>query len=145
LFIFSQTVSSARSQTTAGSFRLGFVKSFDDYGDSIWLAKTPKEDRIESNAVARLGYGGLGRININGRDIELKAFKQYLPDTNFKVGRGGYQIWKGVGTVVRLDYLFTWLCPPNTESCEVFYYIGILDVTYKGRRRNVEINGFGGS
>jgi hypothetical protein len=66
----------------------------------------------------------LGVINIDGRDIELKLIKGNLPDKNFKVGRGGYQIWKGRKTTVRLDYIFTWLCPPKDEHCKVYYYKG---------------------
>ena len=77
------------------TFRLGFVKSFDDGGDSIWLANTKKKDRIDSKAIAVFGNSLTGKININGRDVELKSVKDYLPDKNFKVGRGGYEILKG--------------------------------------------------
>lgn len=92
-----------------------------------------------------LAYGGLGKINIDRRDIELKMIKDFLPDKDSKVGRGGYQIWKGKNTTVRLDYVFTWLCPPESESCEVYHYKGVLDINYNGKRRKVNIVGFGGS
>jgi hypothetical protein len=122
LLFLTQTVPSVKSQTSQNSFRLGFVKSFDDYGDSIWLANTKEKYRVDNKAIAILGYGGSGVINVNGSDIELKLVKSDLPDKNFKVGRGGYQIWKGTNTTVRLDYVFTWLCPSESESCEVYYY-----------------------
>jgi hypothetical protein len=68
-----------------------------------------------------------------------------MPENNYKVGRGGYQIWKGRDITVRLDYFFTWLCPPQDEQCEVYYYKGVLGINYKGIQRKVNITGFGGS
>jgi len=145
LLISTQTVLLVKGQNARNSFKLGFIKSFDDSGDSIWLANTKKKDRVDTKAIAIFGYSGLGKINIDGRDIELKQFKSYLPDKNFKVGRGGYQIWKGENTTVRLDYVFTWLCPPKYESCEVYYYKGVLDISHNRKRRKVNITAFGGS
>lgn len=48
-------------------------------------------------------------------------------------------------TKVRLDYVFTWLCPPENDNCSVYYYRGTLSVTYKGLRRRIRIVGTGGS
>ena len=136
----------AQSIVGQQSFTLGFVKGgIDEAGDSIWLANTKKIDRIDSKAIAVFGFGGSGTININGRDVKLKLWKAHLPDESFKVGRGGYQIWKGESTTVRLDYTFTWLCPPDDEQCEVYYYKGILDIIHEGKQRKVDITGFGGS
>ena len=129
------------------TFKLGFVSTFKDSGDSIWLANSQKKDRINNKAIARLGDvdGGLGKININGRDIELKSIKCFSPDRNYKVGRGGYEIWKGKGVTARLDYIWTWLCPPENDNCEIYRYKGILDVKYKGFQRKVKVIGVGGS
>ncbi len=135
------------AQTILGqkSFKLGFVRVFDDNGDSIWLANTKKKDRIDSRAVARFGYQTKGKINVNGRDLNLRHVSGNLPDKNFKIGRGGYDIWKGKNITVRIDYVFTWLCPPKDEQCEVYYYKGVLRITYGGKTRKVNINGYGGS
>lgn len=94
IFLTIGFVQNAFSQKT---FRLGFVKEYDFAGDSIWLANTKQKDQVNSKAIAVLGngYERAGVINLNGRDTELKMAKDYLPDKNFKVGRGGYQIWKG--------------------------------------------------
>jgi hypothetical protein len=92
-----------------------------------------------------LGYDGTGTINIGGQDVELSLAGQKLPDSNFKVGRGGHQIWKGKETVVRLDYVFTWLCPATQENCSVYYYKGLLDVSHNKKRRKINVVGFGGS
>lgn len=129
-------------------FRLGFVPSFDEDGDTIWLANTKKRDRTDSKAIVRFGNFGKspsGKINIDGRDIVLKFVNEFSPDRNFKVGRGGYQIWKVRNATVRLDYVFTWLCPPKYENCEVYYYKGFLEVKYKKLRRKVNVIGYGGS
>ena len=139
------TICFAQNAFAQKSFRIGFVKKYDFSGDSIWLANTKKKDRVDSKSIAVFSYNSLGTININGRDIDLKLVKDNLPDKNFKIGRGGYQIWKGKNTTVRLDYIFTWLCPPKDEQCEVYYYKGVLDVNYNGKRRKVNIVGFGGS
>lgn len=151
LLFLTQTAPPTKSQTTPKSFRLGFIKDLElaesSYGaaDSIWLANTKKKDRVGSKAIAILGYASFGAINIEGRDIELKLVNGDLPDKNFKVGRGGYQIWKGKKITVRLDYIYTWICPQNQENCSVYYYKGVLDINYKGKRRKVNITGFGGS
>ena len=145
ILIIILTICFAQNTFAQNTFRLGFVKSFDDNGDSIWLVNTKKKDRTESKAIVILGNTGTGKVNINGRDIELKMTKDNLPDKNFKVSRGGYQIWKGKDITIRLDYIFTWLCPPKDEQCEVYYYKGILDINYDGKRRKVNIVGFGGS
>ena len=84
-----------------------------------------------------MGYPGFGTVNIDGCDIELKRVGGDLPESNFAVGRGGHQVWKGKNTILRMDYVFTWLCPEDQENCEVYYYKGILDVTYKKTQRKV--------
>lgn len=145
ILIIISTIGSAQISFAQKTFRLGFVESFNDNGDLTWLANTKKKDRIDSKAVAIFGYGGAGKINVNGRDIDLKQSGGYLADKNFTVGRGGYEIWKGKNITVRLDYIYTWLCPPKDEQCEVYYYKGVLDIDYSGRRRKVNIAGFGGS
>jgi len=145
ILIIILTICVAQNIFAQKTFRLGFVKSFDDNGDSIWLADTKKKDRIDSKAVAIFGYSGTGKININGRDISLKNSGGYLADKNFKVGRGGYETWKGKNITIRLDYIYTWLCPQNQENCSVYYYKGVLDINYNGKRRKVNIVGFGGS
>ena len=143
--IFTQMILSVKGQNVQSSFKFGFVKEFDFSDDSIWLANTKKKDRVDSKSIAILGYNGLGTININGRDTDLKLTSDNLPEKNFKIGQGGYQTWKGRNVTVRLDYIFTWLCPPKDEQCEVYYYKGILDISYKGKRKKVNITGFGGS
>ncbi len=145
LSVFMQTTLAVNGQTARNSFRFGFVKEFDFNGDSIWLANTRKKNRVDNKVIAALGYHSLGKININGHDIELKLTGDNLPDKNFKVGRGGYQTWKGKNVDIRLNYIFTWLCAPKDEQCEVYYYRGVLDVNYKGKRRRVNVTGFGGS
>lgn len=128
------------------NFKLRRVKgSISDDCDSIWISTTKKKDRKDINAIAMFGYSGNGVINVNGRDIKLRQVQDNLPDKNFKVGRGGYQIWKGKNISVRLDYVFTWLCPPKDEQCEVYYYKGVFDVHYGGERRKFRVVGFGGS
>jgi hypothetical protein len=144
-FLFlTQFVPSIKSQTGVKSFRLGFVKNSGEFGDQIWLANTKEKDQIAKKVIAILGNNFTGIININGRDIKLKCVKDYLPIKSYKVGRGGYQIWKGKNIKVQLNYVFTWLCPPKDEQCEVYYYKGVLDIHYKGKRRKVNITAFGG-
>jgi hypothetical protein len=149
LFLLFQLHTQATGQTVQNNLKLGFVKSYKNFdkgaGDSIWPANTKKSHRVANKAIVLLRADGIGIININGKDVDLKMIKYYLPDRNFKVGKGGYQIWRGKNITLRLDYIFTWLCPPKDEQCEVYYYKGVLDVNYEGRRRKVNITAFGGS
>jgi hypothetical protein len=139
LLFISQLQITASGQTIQNNLRFGFVKNYKSYyqeaGDSIWLANTKKSNRVASKTIAFLRADGVGKINLNGRDIDLKMTKDYLPDKNFKVGRGGYQIWKGKNIVLRLDYIFTRLCQPKDEQCEVYYYRGTMVVNYKSKQR----------
>jgi hypothetical protein len=127
-------------------FKVGHVRGpIDGDGDSIWLSTTKKRDRIYNNAIAIFGYDGSGVINVDGRDIKLRQIEGGLPDKNFKVGQSGHETWKGKNISVRLDYIFTWLCPPQNENCEVYYYKGALDINYRGRHRKIKVVGYGGS
>ena len=92
-----------------------------------------------------LDASGAGLINIDGRDLQVRQTRGILPDRNYKLGRGGHQIWKGKETSLRLDYVFTWLCPPRDEACEVYHYKGTLDVNHRGQRRRFSVVGIGGS
>jgi hypothetical protein len=139
------TICFAQNTFAQKTFKLGFVKKYDFSGDSIWLANAKKKDRVDSKSIAIFSYNGLGTININGRDIDLKQTGGYLADKNFKVGRGGYETLKGRNIKIRLDYVYTWLCPRNQENCSVYYYKGVLDINYNGKRRKVDVVGFGGS
>ena len=111
----------------------------------IFLRNIGKGAMHEENAIMQTGQYCSQRIKINGRAIALRTAKGFLPDRNWKVGRGGYEVFKGGNTTVRLTYVFTWLCPPDNENCEVYYYKGILDIRYKGFRKKVNVVGFGGS
>ncbi len=145
ILVIFLTLSFAQNAFAQKSFKIGFIQG--EYGigcgDQIWLATNKKQSQNEEVIFNTCLQQGL--ININGSDVELKSFKDYLPDKNFKVGRGGYQIWKGKNITVRLDYIITRLCPSNQESCSVYYYKGILEVNYNEKRRIVNIAGFGGS
>ena len=143
--VFTLMSLSVRGQAVRDTFKFGFVKEHDFAGDLIWLANTREKDRIAAKSIAIFSYNGLGTININGRDIELKQTDGYLADKNFKVGRGGYEVWRGNNITVRLNQTYTWLCPQKQENCSVYYYKGVLDVNYQGKRRRVNVNGFGGS
>jgi hypothetical protein len=147
LLFITQTVSIASSQTVRNCFEFGYVKSdYDWTGESIWLANSKRKDRVASKSVAALGASGSGKININGNDSDLKLVKYWLPRSNNKAGRGGYQIWKGSEVLVRIDYIFTKVCLPGDEDeCLVYSYKGVMDVTYKGRRKKVKIRGLGSS
>ncbi|QQS43056.1 MAG: hypothetical protein IPM63_09045 [Acidobacteriota bacterium] len=114
-------------------------------GDLIWLAGTKDQDRSDKLAVAVLDPELVGRININGQDIEFKVTKDQLPDENFVVGKGGHQVWKGDGLIADFNYVFTWLCEPDDEGCEVYHFKGNLKLEFKGEEGNFEVVGFGGS
>ena len=124
--------------------QLGYLGKGDCL-DWTFFEPTPRRQmKIGSRSILQTGQCKQ-RIKINGREIELTSVKTYLPDRNWKVGHGGYELLKGKDTTVRLDYVFTWLCPPKDENCEVYYYRGILDIAHKGIKRRLKVVGTGGS
>ncbi len=145
ILIIFLTISFSQNAFAQQTFKVGFIEGEYNVGcgDQIWLATNKKQSQDEEVIFNTCSSKGL--ININGRDVELKRSGGYLADKNFKVGRGGYEIWKSKNITVRLDYIFTWLCPPKDEQCEVYKYKGILDINYNGKRRKVNVVGFGGT
>lgn len=136
----------AGSQVIQSGFEFGYVKTDYDWGgESVWLANTKMTDRVSNKSIASLHGDGSGKVNINGNDVDLKLVKYYSADNNEKIGRGGYQIWKGDGVRLRNDYIITRLCSAGDEDCIVYYYKGTMNITYHGKRRKVKITGFGGS
>jgi hypothetical protein len=136
----------AQSRVPQKTFRLGFVtRTVEDDGEWVWLATTPKKERTVGKTILILGYGGYGMINVDGRNIRLKQVEKKTSADEFKVGKGGREFWIGEGISVRLDYVYTWLCPPADENCEVYHYKGMLAIKYKGISRKVGIVGMGGS
>lgn len=129
------------------NFEFGFVKNdYDLAGEAVWAADAKKEDRIHSKSIASLRAEGIGKVNINGDDIDLKAIKHFLPRRNQRVGRGGYQIWKGRATTLRIDYIFTEKCPiGGDDECFTYHYRGVMTVTHRGKVRKIKIRGFGSS
>ncbi|CAN5233708.1 hypothetical protein BH10ACI1_BH10ACI1_04900 [soil metagenome] len=145
LLIIFITIGFAQSISAQRNIKIGYIRGEYNIGcgDQVWLATNKKKNQDKEVIFNSCDSEGL--INLNGRDLELKRAGGYLDDKNFKVGRGGYEVWKGKNITVRLNYIFTWLCPPKDEQCEVYYYKGILDINYNGKYRKVNIVGFGGS
>lgn len=127
-----------------GSFRIGRLPN-GDCNDWAFFSGTARKQMNTDRAILQTGDNCNQRIRINDREIGLTTVKQELPDRNWKVGRGGYEVLKGKDIKVRLDYIFTWLCPSQDENCEVYYYRGTVDITYKGEHRRLKIVGMGGS
>ncbi len=145
LLLLSLIVGCVTVSTLAQSrVKLGYLGE-SDCSDWTFLSNTSKRSMREEKAVLQTGHRCSQSIKINGRKIALTTSKTYLPERNWKVGRGGYDVWRGRDTIVRLDYVFTWRCPPENDNCEVYYYRGVLDIQYKGLRRRLNVVGTGGS
>lgn len=76
-------------------------------------------------------------MNIDGKDTKLTRIKSTEnEDEDHAIGRRYYEEYSAKGLKVRIDYLTTWVCPPDHESCEVTEYEITITVT-KGKDSKV--------
>jgi hypothetical protein len=69
-------------------------------------------------------------MNINGKDVKLTRVKSTEnEDDEYKIGRRYYEEYSAKGIKVRIDYLTTWICPPEDEGCEVTKFDITITVT----------------
>ncbi len=82
-------------------------------------------------------FGNDAWMNINGKDTKLTRVKSTEnDDDDYKVGRRYYEEYSAKGLTVRVEYLTTWVCPPDDEACEVAKYDITITVT-KGEESKI--------
>lgn len=75
-------------------FRLGYLQEAD-CSEWTFFAGTSQKAMREEKTILQTGHRCSQRIKINGREIPLTTVNGDLPEANWKVGRGGYEILKG--------------------------------------------------
>jgi hypothetical protein len=78
-------------------------------------------------------------MNIDGVDTDLKLIAEQ--GRLLKVGDVLDREFKSGDISVRVHYKATWVCPKDSESCEVTEYSAIFDVSKGSRRQRVQASG----
>lgn len=74
-------------------------------------------------------------MNINGRDTKLKLVKTSAKEDDlYEVGSRFYEEYEAPGVKVRIDYVTTWVCPPDDEQCDHIKHDATITVT-KGKSK----------
>jgi len=86
-----------------------------------------------------------GRMNIDGRDVDLKMVESDEPNRELKVGEHFSKTYTGGNLNVRIDFVVAGLCDPKDEGCEVIYYCdATITVDRNGAKQQVKTRGLGG-
>ena len=83
-------------------------------------------------------------MNLNGHDTLFNFVR--TTDTQKQPRNGDRsQYWYSSGSIsVEVDYAVTGVCPPDDESCEVFYYRAMIRITAASTRRSILAHGLCG-
>ena len=82
-----------------------------------------------------------GRMNIDGRDVDLKLVDSDEPDRELKVGEHFSKKYTGDGLKARIDYVVTGVCDPKDEDCEVIYIDATIIVERNGSEQRIKTSG----
>lgn len=125
---------------------VGYVKDRTGYSEAGCELLLPADTYQSERYIFLSGFDGNAVMNINGRDSDLKLLRsQPRRDPEPAIG-GRSSFWYGAGPVkVRVDYVVTGLCPPDSESCEVVYYRAVITVTRGSARRVIVARGLCGT
>jgi hypothetical protein len=85
-----------------------------------------------------------GRMNIDGRDVDLRLVDNDEPNRKLKVGENFSKTYAGGNLNVRIDYVVAEVCDPNDEGCEVTRYLATITIDRNGVKQKVKARGLGG-
>jgi hypothetical protein len=128
------------------TLKLGVVvdqKDFQDGGCGLLLASD--SSYACERYVFMSDYNGRAVMNINGLDTRFTLIRSNESRGRIKKGdRSSY--WYASGSiVVEVDYTVTDVCPPDDESCEVFYYQAMIHVTSGRLKQSIAAHGLCGT
>jgi hypothetical protein len=126
---------------------LGVVANQEDFHDGgcELLSSSDSSDPYSSERYIFMSdFNGRAAMNINGHDTRFTLVRSTESRKQPKKGdRSTY--WYASGpTTVEVDYTVTGVCPPDDESCEVFYYRAMIHVTSGVLRKSVAAHGLCG-
>jgi len=131
-----------------GGLKIGFIKDFSEYeGNAGCTLRLPQDDKKDrKNFIFLSDYDDNAVVNVDGKDVNLKLKVRKEPKgEDLKVGQKSEEDYTGTGVKVHVDYVTTWVCPPDDESCEVTSFNAIVIVTRGNSRKAVRVKGVCGS
>ena len=82
-----------------------------------------------------------GKMNIDGRNVELTMLRDEETKGNMRVGDRFFQTYGLENLRVRIDYTVTRICNPSDEGCEVTWYSAAITVTRGGSSQRARVLG----
>jgi hypothetical protein len=127
---------------------VGVVTGQEDFHDSGCELLSASDDPAgyrSDRYIFLSDFNGRAVMNINGRDLRLTLVRSIDPRKELKIGdRSRY--WYASGTTsVQVDYTVSGACPPDDESCEVFYYSAVIRVRTGSLTKTVSARGLCGT
>jgi hypothetical protein len=136
-----QSTSSNRAPIKIGIIKDGSL--FEDNGGCA--LQLPTDNRKNNERFIFLSdYDGNGLINLDGKDIKLKLRIHKNASgagDEEKVGSKSMDIFDGPGVTIKVDYIATWVCPPDDESCEITLYDATVTITRRKASKTVKVKG----
>ena len=90
-------------------------------------------------------FNGRAVMNINGRDLRLALVRSMDSRKQPKIGDRSRYWYSSGATSVQVDYTVIGACPPDDESCEVFYYNAVIRVRTGSLTKTVSARGLCGT
>jgi hypothetical protein len=122
------TVAQAQSSSVRSSkLRLGHVKD-GDFGCGCSLSR----DKVSLRNQRHIFISPMDEsayINLNGKTLKLRLVAASKEKAAQTIGDRSWETYSAGSLRVRIDYIVSWLCPPNDEACEVTYYKAVMTVT----------------
>ena len=121
----------------SSAFKLRPVKQ--NLSENGGCAVTLSKDVWHGPYVFTSDYQNHASVNLEGSDRSLTLVKsrENSLKRDPRIGERSSYWYAGKGLRVRVDYVVTGVCPPDSESCEVFYYRAELSITIEHRTEKV--------
>jgi hypothetical protein len=136
---------SSPTPTPEAAPKIGIIqetKYFHDCGTSLQLPEDYKSHKDKYVFDADLGE--FCRLNIDGRDVDLKMRNSAGMNRELKVGDRYNETYGGDDLKARVDYVVTGVCDSNDESCEVTYIDATITVERHGSKQQIKARGLFG-
>lgn len=135
------------SKGAPSALRFGVVADqgdFHDGGCELLLSSDSSDPYRSERYVFMSDFNGRAVMNINGHDTRFTLVRSTESRKQPRKGdRSSY--WYASGSIkVEVDYTVTGVCPPDDESCEVFYYRAMIHVTSGPLRKSIVAHGLCG-
>jgi hypothetical protein len=119
-------------------------EGFHDGGCELLFSSDSSDPYSSERYIFVSDFNGHAAMNINGHDIRFTLVRSTESRKQPKKGDRSTFWYASCPIAVKVDYTVTGVCPPDDESCEVFYYRAMIHVTSGPLRKSVAAHGLCG-